>query len=110
MPYHINFRRQNPNPPNAEQTASPITFLLFIFMDSLVYAGYKHPHLPFDLLPSLCDYDRSAYLHEISHEKIRPPPEMKRRSLGIRIVSFYRKPYSSPWIRSCATLNIDCYY
>lgn len=34
--------------------------------------GYRHPHLPYELLPPLADYDRSAYLKEKSFAKIDP--------------------------------------
>ncbi|KAF8311050.1 ATP-binding cassette transporter [Clavulina sp. PMI_390] len=81
---------KNPNDPNAEQTASALSIISFAFMDHLVYLGYKHPHVPFDLLPSLCDYDRGVYLNERGREYIRPSLAKRRRSFIWRLLSLFR--------------------
>lgn len=48
--------------PNPEQTASPLSLLLFSFLDPVIVLAYKLPHLPFDLLPPLADSDASENL------------------------------------------------
>jgi hypothetical protein len=47
---------------NSEQTASWISFLLFSFMTPSVMEGYRNPHLAYEKLPPLCDYDRGEYI------------------------------------------------
>ncbi|KAJ7675294.1 hypothetical protein B0H17DRAFT_1207802 [Mycena rosella] len=53
----------NPMPaPNAEQTASPLSLILFSFLDPVVLLAARLPHLPYDLLPPLADSDAAANL------------------------------------------------
>ncbi|KAJ7438848.1 hypothetical protein FB451DRAFT_360344 [Mycena latifolia] len=50
----------NPMPePNAEQTASPLSHIIFSFLDPVIWIPYKLPHLPYDLLPPLADTNYS---------------------------------------------------
>ncbi|KAJ6576978.1 P-loop containing nucleoside triphosphate hydrolase protein [Mycena vulgaris] len=54
---------KNPMPePNAEQTASPLSLIIFSFLDPVILMAYKLPHLPYDLLPPLADTDYSENL------------------------------------------------
>jgi hypothetical protein len=54
---------QNPQPqPNPEQTASIISLGFFYFMDPLIWKGYNVPHLPYEDLPVLADYDHADVL------------------------------------------------
>ncbi len=48
--------------PAPEQTCSPLSFVLFGFLDEVIFLGYKMPHLPLEKLPPLADYDASSYL------------------------------------------------
>lgn len=49
---------EDPMPePNPEQTASIISFMLYSFLDPVIWLAYRIPHLAFDQLPPLCDYD-----------------------------------------------------
>ncbi|KAF8309909.1 P-loop containing nucleoside triphosphate hydrolase protein [Clavulina sp. PMI_390] len=84
---------KHPNDPNPEQTASILSVLSFSFMDHLIYMGFKHPHIPFELLPSLCDYDRGAYLNERGHDTIRPRRTEKRRILAWRLLVLFRTEF-----------------
>ncbi|KAF8200429.1 hypothetical protein K438DRAFT_1965891 [Mycena galopus ATCC 62051] len=45
-------------PTTPESLASPLSLLLFSFLDSVILAAYRLPHLPFDILPLLtgCSY------------------------------------------------------
>lgn len=84
---------QSPNEPNGEQTASPLALMLFSFLDITVYQAWKHPHLPYDLLPSLCDYDRAAHLRDMSADKILPVPGKKPRHLAFRLLGIFRNEF-----------------
>lgn len=80
---------QNPVAPTSEQTASPLSFMLFLFVDRLVYLGWKHPHLPYDQLPDLCDYDRGAYLKDLGLQHILVAQGKRRIHLGLRIIKLF---------------------
>ena len=43
--------------PNPEQTACIISFLVYAFLDPIIWLAYRIPHLTYDQLPPLCDYD-----------------------------------------------------
>ncbi|KAJ7156241.1 hypothetical protein C8R46DRAFT_1294835, partial [Mycena filopes] len=54
---------KNPAPaPNPEQTASILSSVLYTWLDPTIYLAYRMPHLPFEALPPLCDYDRAQDL------------------------------------------------
>ncbi|KAJ7732681.1 multidrug resistance-associated ABC transporter [Mycena metata] len=49
---------KNPMPvANPEQTASILSSVLYFWLDPIISLAYRLPHLPFDQLPPLCDYD-----------------------------------------------------
>ncbi|KAJ7198849.1 P-loop containing nucleoside triphosphate hydrolase protein, partial [Mycena pura] len=48
--------------PNPEQTASILSSVLYIFLDPIVSLAYRIPHLSFNQLPPLCDYDYASVL------------------------------------------------
>ncbi|KAJ7691269.1 hypothetical protein B0H17DRAFT_1159808 [Mycena rosella] len=54
---------QNPMPvTNPEQTSSILSLVLYFFLDPIIFLGYRIPHLSFDQLPPLCDYDSAENL------------------------------------------------
>ncbi|KAJ7156237.1 hypothetical protein C8R46DRAFT_1294825, partial [Mycena filopes] len=54
---------ENPAPvPNPEQTACIPSSALYLWLDPTIYIAYRMPHLPFEALPPLCDYDRAQDL------------------------------------------------
>jgi hypothetical protein len=67
--------------PNPEQTASPLSLLLFSFLDPVIVLAYKLPHLPFDLLPPLADSDASENL--------------KTRGFPVRLSTSFFPPFNS---------------
>lgn len=85
---------QHPNDPSGEQTSSPIFYILFAWMDPLIYQAWKEPHLPYDSLPPLCDYDRSAYLTEKSFPLLQVQGG-KATHLGLKLLRTYGRcfPY-----------------
>lgn len=59
---------QNPSPkPAPEQTASIVSFLSYTFLELTIWLAYRTPHLSFDQLPPLCDYDAVKYLIPINY-------------------------------------------
>jgi hypothetical protein len=62
--------RQNPIPPNAEQTASILSSYLFSFLDGLIYSANKKSKLgqefSYDDLPTLADYSHASNLKKKS--------------------------------------------
>ncbi|KAF8958075.1 multidrug resistance-associated ABC transporter [Flammula alnicola] len=86
---------KNPMPePNPEQTASIFSLMTYTFLDSVIFLGYKVPHLRFDQLPPLADYDAAKY------QTIKAFPHLdvfrgaKHRSLFLRFMRVFRKEYS----------------
>lgn len=49
-------------PPTPQQTASPLSLLLFGFLDATVWKAYRVPHLPLADLPPLADSDHGKNL------------------------------------------------
>ncbi|KAF7368881.1 ATP-binding cassette transporter [Mycena venus] len=47
---------------NPEQTASIFSIVFYFFLDPIIALAYRIPHLDFEQLPPLCDYDDAAYL------------------------------------------------
>lgn len=60
---------ENPAP---EQTTSLLGFLLFSFLDPLVWEGYRSKHLAFDRLPALADYDAALHLKARAFKHLDP--------------------------------------
>ncbi|KAJ7041534.1 hypothetical protein C8F04DRAFT_1208348 [Mycena alexandri] len=54
---------KNPMPiANPEQTASVLSSVLYFWLDPIISLAYRIPHLNFDQLPPLCDYDHAEVL------------------------------------------------
>ncbi|KAJ7745476.1 P-loop containing nucleoside triphosphate hydrolase protein [Mycena maculata] len=54
---------KNPMPEaTLEQTASIISMVFYFFLDPLIFLAYRIPHLKFDQLPPLADYDYAENL------------------------------------------------
>jgi hypothetical protein len=47
---------------NPEQTASILSLALYSFLDPIIFLAYRIPHLKFEQLPPLCDYDYAENL------------------------------------------------
>jgi hypothetical protein len=48
--------------PNPEQTASILSMITYTFLDQIVLLAYRVPHLSYDQLPPLADYDYTPNL------------------------------------------------
>ncbi|VDC01967.1 unnamed protein product [Peniophora sp. CBMAI 1063] len=53
---------KNPTEPHPEQTASIFSSATFTYLQPTVSLAYRVPHLPFDRLPPLADYDHAQVL------------------------------------------------
>ncbi|KAJ7082396.1 P-loop containing nucleoside triphosphate hydrolase protein [Mycena belliarum] len=85
---------QNPMPePNAEQTASLLSLIMFSFLDPLVWTAYKAPQLPFEAFPPLADTDDARNLRTQAFPNIDPFSGARRRHLFFGILKTYRKEY-----------------
>ena len=60
--------------PNLEQTASLLSFALFIFLNPTIAEASRVAHLPASRFPPLCDYDRSKHLIQRSFRVRSPSP------------------------------------
>lgn len=53
--------------PNPEQTCSWASLLFYTFLDPIVFLAYRIPHLSYDHLPPLADYDYAKNLIKRSY-------------------------------------------
>ncbi|KAG9126177.1 hypothetical protein FRC07_004584 [Ceratobasidium sp. 392] len=81
--------------PNPEQTTPLINFMLFSFLDPLVWAAYRAPKLEYEQLPPLADYDRASYLKQRSFDKLDPLRRSlkKQRHLFWGLMDVFRREY-----------------
>ncbi|EIM80350.1 P-loop containing nucleoside triphosphate hydrolase protein [Stereum hirsutum FP-91666 SS1] len=73
---YVPFDPANPTPPNPVQTASPLTRILFIYLDKLVWKAYHALHLPLSELPPLADEDQVKNLVRIAFPQCDPLSKM----------------------------------
>lgn len=95
-------------PPSPAQTASPLSLLLFSFLDATVWKAYGVPHLPLAQLPPLADSDHSKHLARVAFPHLDPyhglgspasndgaaqPPKrlLRRRSIVWAVILVFRK-------------------
>jgi hypothetical protein len=64
--------------------------MTFSFLNPIVKTAFKYPHLPYDELPPLADYDRSEYLKAKSFPQIDPMQLKKPRYLLWSLLSYLR--------------------
>ncbi|KAJ7720271.1 hypothetical protein DFH07DRAFT_760895 [Mycena maculata] len=81
--------------PNPEQIASVLSSVLYFFLDPIIFLASRIPHLSFDQLPPLCDYDYAEDL------KIKAFPYMdafvsgKQRHIFFGLIWFFRWEFLS---------------
>ncbi|KAJ7034289.1 P-loop containing nucleoside triphosphate hydrolase protein [Mycena alexandri] len=81
--------------PNPEQTASPLSLLLFTFLDPVIALAYKLPHLPYDLLPPLADSDSSEHLKKRSFSNIDTFSGAGSHHIFFGIIKTFRNEYAT---------------
>ncbi|KDR83064.1 hypothetical protein GALMADRAFT_238869 [Galerina marginata CBS 339.88] len=85
---------KNPMPtPNPEQTASWISRFTYTYIDSIVFLGYKVPHLRHDQLPPLADDDSAKYQTSKAFPHLDPFSGPKRRHIFFGLMYHFREDY-----------------
>ena len=95
----------NPFPePAPEQTASLMSFMLFSFLDPLVWAGYNTAHLAYDQLPPLADYDTAQHLKDRTFKHMDPFITNKKRNVVFGLLSIFKTEYAV--LSACISLRV----
>ena len=63
----LTFLEELTRSPNPEETASIFSFLLYVFLDPMVWRAYRVPHLSYDQIPPLPYYDEVKHLIQESY-------------------------------------------
>ncbi|PBK77153.1 hypothetical protein ARMSODRAFT_949046 [Armillaria solidipes] len=79
--------------PSPEQTAPLISMMLHSYLDPLVLKAYRIPHLPFDQLPPLADYDTSQVLKARSFPHLDVFSGAKKRHIFFGLMRVFRWDY-----------------
>jgi hypothetical protein len=79
--------------PNAEQTCSWFSLLIYTFLDQPIFAAYKTAQLKQDQLPPLADYDRTVQLVKRSYPEIDVFSGAKKRHLFFGLMAVFRNEY-----------------
>ncbi|KAF9469444.1 P-loop containing nucleoside triphosphate hydrolase protein [Collybia nuda] len=87
---YIPFIESDPMTPNPEQTASPLSLLLFSFLDATVWKAYRVSHLPLAELPPLADSDHSKNLVRTAFPHLDPYPEDNSETKS-SVLQLYRR-------------------
>ncbi|KAI0677672.1 hypothetical protein C8Q78DRAFT_1003851 [Trametes maxima] len=79
--------------PNPEQTASIVSTAVYTFLDGIIFKAYRMPHLPWEELPPLADYDYAKNLVKRSFIHLDPFRITKRRHLFFGLMKVFRRVY-----------------
>ncbi|KAF9013114.1 hypothetical protein BDQ17DRAFT_1321012 [Cyathus striatus] len=80
--------------PNPEQTASIFSFLLYFFLDGIIFKASGVEHLAYAELPPLADYDHAKYLKETGFRHLDSFAGAKPRHLAFRLLRVFRWEYA----------------
>ncbi|KAJ7642966.1 P-loop containing nucleoside triphosphate hydrolase protein [Mycena polygramma] len=87
-------RRYIPKKPmpvvNPEQTASFFSSALYFFLDPIIFLAYRIPHLSFDQLPPLCDYDAAENLKARAFPHLDPFTSGEKRHVFYGFMWIFR--------------------
>ncbi|KAI9059804.1 multidrug resistance-associated ABC transporter [Trametes sanguinea] len=78
---------------NPEQTASIFSMSVYTFLDGIIFKAYRLPHLPFDELPPLADYDYAKNLVKRSFPYLDPFQVFKHRHIFFGLLQVFRREY-----------------
>ncbi|KAH7101229.1 P-loop containing nucleoside triphosphate hydrolase protein [Auriculariales sp. MPI-PUGE-AT-0066] len=87
--FPVDSKQLNPVPV-PEQTASPLSFMFFTFVDPLVWLGYRSEHLAPAMLPPVADYDQAKYWNKRAAPKLDPLLNKGSGKLLLRLVVLFR--------------------
>lgn len=79
--------------PNPEQTASILSFVTYHFLDGTIWRGYRMPHLSFEHLPPLADYDKATNLTSRSFPHLDPSLKHNDSHLFWGLLRVFRVDY-----------------
>jgi hypothetical protein len=75
--------------------ASPLSFLSFSFLDKIIFIAHRTPHLEYDSLPVLADYDHADHLVQRSFPHIDPAvKKVKKRHLFWGLMRIFQYDYA----------------
>ncbi|KAF8963030.1 multidrug resistance-associated ABC transporter [Flammula alnicola] len=80
--------------PNDEQTCSLFSFLMYSYLDPVIFLGYRVEHLEVDQLPPLSDTDSSKHLIKRAFPHLDPFKRSRPRHLFFGLMRLFRKDYS----------------
>ncbi|TFK30740.1 ATP-binding cassette transporter [Coprinopsis marcescibilis] len=79
--------------PNAEQTASLFSLVVYSFLDPVISLARTIPTLSSDLLPPLADYDRAKYLRSKAFPHLDAFASGNKRHLFFSLMRVFRTEY-----------------
>ncbi|KAI8982789.1 multidrug resistance-associated ABC transporter [Trametes punicea] len=78
---------------NPEQTASIFSMSVYTFLDGIIFKAYRMPHLPWEELPPLADYDYAKNLVKRSFPYLDPFQVSKQRHIFFGLMKVFRRDY-----------------
>ena len=78
----------------------------FSLLDPLVWAGYRIPHLPYDRLPPLADYDAAAHLKKRAFAQLDPFSDILRSKAPRHVVWGFLRIFKGEYVVLCITISI----
>ncbi|KZO93694.1 ATP-binding cassette transporter [Calocera viscosa TUFC12733] len=104
------YRPVDPSDPalevNPEQTAAPLLFAFWTFLDPVIFAAYRQPKLPYEQLPPLADYDWSRHLAKRSFDKLEPLSRRERGNKDRHIFFGLMEVFRWDYIRMATLMSI----
>lgn len=82
-------------PPSPSQTASPLSLILFNFLNRTIWRAYQMQHLPLSELPPLADSDHSKHLTRIAFPHIDPYYDLRSVSMPHGVIPHPSQPHRS---------------
>ncbi|KAF9000095.1 P-loop containing nucleoside triphosphate hydrolase protein [Cyathus striatus] len=87
---YIPVDNKDPRPPPPDQTASIFSLFTYSFLNHIVWLGYCVPHIAFEDLPPLADYDHVKYLRKKAFRYLDPDDITNRRHIFFNLVRAFR--------------------
>ena len=82
---------------------------VYTFLDGIIWKAYQVPHLPYEELPPLADYDRAAILRDRAFQYIDQFTHGKKRHVFWGILSYFSASLSHyaplPILRSLQSIS-----
>ncbi|EKM60769.1 uncharacterized protein PHACADRAFT_246884 [Phanerochaete carnosa HHB-10118-sp] len=78
---------------NPEQTACILSMSLYLFLEPLIWKAYRLPHLPYDQLYPLADYDYTKNLVKRSFSSLDPFQTHSKRHIFFGIMRVFWREY-----------------